>query len=235
MKQKGFSTVLVLLIIAVAVFGGYLVYQNQNKSNTSTPTAESTTNVDKVSDRKTFKSDKFNVSLNYPSNWSEAEVQEHKDGFNLAIGTYSKVNSYNITFQYTKRPNEIPLERYKNIQEAVQRELGLRGRTEGDTITSAIYTLTKIRDISLQNYKGVEFISSVPESASLGSLTDWKFNSTVRKVLFVNDNYDIISIVGSPNNLDLTGGLDKKTVSKEIDEDYINEFHKFIESIKIEN
>jgi len=194
MKQKGFSTVLVLLIIAVAVFGGYLVYQNQNKSNTSTPTAESTTNVDKVSDRKTFKSDKFNVSLNYPSNWSEAEVQEHKDGFNLAIGTYSKVNSYNITFQYTK-----------------------------------------IRDISLQNYKGVEFISSVPESASLGSLTDWKFNSTVRKVLFVNDNYDIISIVGSPNNLDLTGGLDKKTVSKEIDEDYINEFHKFIESIKIEN
>lgn len=247
MEQKGNVLIFLLVgIFVIAAIGGafYLGRQTTLKyspaplatSQTPQPTitAQSTSAADETANWKIYRNNKFNIRLRYPLNWSEPETQEHEDGFNLVTGTNSNKNSYYITFQYSKRPNAIPIERYKSIQEAVQRELKLSEQSEGESIVSAIYTLTKVKDIQIQNFSGVEFISSIPETAhtNVGSVTDWKFNNVVRKALLVNDNHDIMSIVGSPNNLDLTDGIDKKIASQRIDEDYLNEFHGFVNSVK---
>ncbi|MDO8515575.1 MAG: hypothetical protein Q7S14_03680 [bacterium] len=222
---------LAIIPIIVLALAGYFFFKNQQLQKPKVGTVAK----DETASWKTYKNNKFNIGLNYPVGWSKPDVEEHNNGFSLIVGTGAMTNSYHITFQYAKRPDEIPIDKYISVQWGVQREIKLLELSDGESTTSEIYTLTKVRDVQLQNYKGVEFISSIPDTAGAGSITDWKFNNTVRKVLLINDNYDLISIVGSPKDLDLTGGLDKKTVSQKVDGSYLNEFKKLVNSVEIVN
>ena len=64
MNQKGLAPIVIVILVAIGI-GGYLLYQNQFKSGTSSsqqtvqPTPSS---VDETADWKLFKDDKYNFN-----------------------------------------------------------------------------------------------------------------------------------------------------------------------------
>lgn len=74
LKQKGFVPILIVIILATAVLGGYLVYQNQPKPTPSPePSPLSTEAPAKVEDPtanwKTYTDSTFGYSFKYPADY----------------------------------------------------------------------------------------------------------------------------------------------------------------------
>lgn len=218
---------------------------------TSDPTAtiSAIPTSDPTANWKTYENKTFNIAFKFPPDWLGPEVYEHQDGFFSEVGTdkvypyftlkdkklYEKKNSYYIRVQFERRPTQFSISQYKAIlfqtQTAVQRELSLVSKKDGETYTDIMYSLTRIREVKIGNFKGVEFISSI--SGSAGETTDWVYSNQVRKVLLINDNYDIFSIVGSPNNIDISGIENWKEVYDKIDKDNLNIFRQFVETVRL--
>ena len=73
MKQKGFSAILILIVVTILALGGYMYYQKQNKVSIS-PTQQ-------VTNYNTFTSKRVGFSFQYPLNWplSVASDQDLKN------------------------------------------------------------------------------------------------------------------------------------------------------------
>ena len=70
MNQKGLAPILIVLILAVALIGGYLIYQNQPKSISSPqPTTQSSPTSDETVNWETY-TDEF-YQFNYPTHWKQ--------------------------------------------------------------------------------------------------------------------------------------------------------------------
>lgn len=82
MKQNGFSTVLILLIITVVGVGGYLIYQNQNKS-TLQQTTQPLPTIDETANWQVYTNTKFGYSLKYPPSLYIDSEKDTGPGFRL--------------------------------------------------------------------------------------------------------------------------------------------------------
>ena len=86
MKQKGFSTALILIVVAMLTLGGYLYYQKQNKPVILQQTSQtSQSSIDQTANWKTYKG-KYWYSIKYPSSWKIQDLTQ--SCFGMGVGVF---------------------------------------------------------------------------------------------------------------------------------------------------
>ncbi len=75
MTQKGFAPIIIVIILAVAAVGGYLIYQKQTK--TSLPAQPSPNLSNETAAWKTYTSDRLKYSIKIPSDYIFKEDQQN--------------------------------------------------------------------------------------------------------------------------------------------------------------
>ncbi len=83
LNQKGFSPILIVIIVALVIIGGYLYFNKLSSKNTpssSQITPVSTVTPKPAADWKTYMNTKYNFSIDYPDNWSFREFPDSKNG-----------------------------------------------------------------------------------------------------------------------------------------------------------
>ncbi|MBI4136194.1 MAG: hypothetical protein HY481_01420 [Candidatus Vogelbacteria bacterium] len=93
MKNKqGFSTLVLIIILAVLAGGGYYVWKNQtnlpappapsNSDNSFTTAPTPPTDLD-TSNWKTYRDDQYGFSISYPKSWSVDKITEKESGIHI--------------------------------------------------------------------------------------------------------------------------------------------------------
>lgn len=149
----------------------------------------------------------------------ELKGVEYKDGFTFQVisdgvgsnGTttdqQTRRNQYELSFQFTKRPEEITVQELKQQQPWIDAYLPLFFMSDGAKMEGGKADLIKIREYRIGNYKGVEFITQTPKNGG----TEPVF---ARSVLLIDDQYNTIRVDGSP------------------DPSFLRVFRKFVNSIQ---
>ncbi|OGM14012.1 hypothetical protein A2873_03325 [Candidatus Woesebacteria bacterium RIFCSPHIGHO2_01_FULL_42_80] len=97
---------------------------------------------------------------------------------------------------------------------------------DGETKSDLRSKLIRIKQTNIGNYKGVEYISTLSETAQ----TEWVYS---REVFLINDNYDTVRIQGSPNNVEVVNKSEWKTAYQQIDEANLPIFRDLVNSISL--
>lgn len=212
------------------------IFQNATPTPSLFPTI---INQDETGDWETYYNKTFKMSLKYPPTWFGPEVYETSGEFFLEVGTdkvypygaditaktYTKNNSYFISVLFRKKPDNQTIEQYKTSQPWLNSYLPLFTIDDGESISDQRSKLIRVKEIMIENYKGVEFISTLSDTAQTQMVY-------TRSVLLINNSYDLIEVTGRPNNVDSTASTDWKTAYKLVDESNLETFRNFINSIR---
>lgn len=134
MKQKGFPTVLVLFM-ALVVFGGYLIYQNQNKSIPSQQAKQSSpTPIDEIANWETYTNTEYRFSFKYPKGWN--------------------VNSENNTVKISNRNSSM---RFQTSPYPSINFDKLYEKPDGTIDQNPVFIRTKIKNLEIGGYKATMY------------------------------------------------------------------------------
>lgn len=81
-----------------------------------------------------------------------------------------------------------------------------------------------MRNFETGDYKGVEFISTLSDTAQTERFY-------VREAILVNENNDVVTIIGSPSNVVVAENGDWRLTYKSMDVTYLSDFRHIVETI----
>ena len=185
------------------------------------------------SDNKTYTNDEFVLRFSFPADWYGPEEYVSEDTLRVEIGSdkvypygsdpesrvYNGTNSYSIVLQYT-RNNQNDF-----WQEPYQQLLALE---DSESISDTRSLNIRVSQITLGDFQGLEYISTLSETAQ----TDPVY---IRQIYLVDDQNNLISIMGSPVNVTLNPGEDWRSLYTRIDEANLDTYHEVLESITFNN
>jgi hypothetical protein len=234
-----------LLILLISILSINACTQPVSVASTSTPTtatilltdtpiplATSTTETTLQSDLEQFTNDAFGLSFLYPSTWYGPEEYISEQTIRVEIGTdivypygtdraeqVSQFNnSYSIVIQYTKNnQNTLWMDTYEL--------LGTLNDGESNSGTRSM--ITRVRQVNLGNFSGYEYISTLSETAQTE-----RFYS--REILLVDEQSNLLTLFGTPNNVEVAEGSDWRMVFQQIDEENLPTFHEILDSMDIQ-
>lgn len=194
--------------------------------------AVSPTEVASSATRKLYTNSAFGLSFQYPASWFGPDEYISAETLRVSVGSdvvypygtdrteqiYMTPNSYYIVVQYT-RNNQNP---YWN--DTYQ---SLSGLQDGESLSGARGTIIRVRQLDLGRFTGFEYIATLSETAQ----TEPVYN---REVILVDDQSDLLTISGSPNNVEVGNGADWRAVYRMIDEENLAFFHEIVESVVTE-
>jgi len=198
-------------------------------------------NITLSGQEKIYKNDTFGISLRFPKDWFGPEVYEYEDSFIFSVGTdtvypygtdrmdrtYTKENSYYISFQYDKKPDNRTIEQYKSEQPWLEEGLSILSLKDGESKSNARNLVTRVKSAKIGNYTGVEFISTLSETAQTEMF--WE-----REVFLIDDNYNTIKISGGPSNVTIQDTEIWKTYYQAVDKENLNSFYDFVNSVSLQ-
>jgi hypothetical protein len=202
---------------------------------TQPPTAVTPTQVDPTPGLKQYSNDVFGLSFQYPSSWFGPDEYVSGQTLRLAVGSdvvypYGEPpeqpsnvkNSYNVVIQYTK-----------DDQNTYGRDLyqSLVNLQDGESVSNARGKITRVRQLELGKFTGFEYIATLSETAQ----TDYFYSREVILVDDKPDGYSVVTISGSPNNVEVSPGADWREVYQKIDSANLDAFHGIVESLTINN
>jgi hypothetical protein len=199
--------------------------------DTQTPIPVSPTEVDPSAVQKRYTNKPFGLSFQYPSNWFGPDEYGSGQTLRVSVGS-DKVypygeppekpsevkNSYLVVVQYTKN-NQNPY--WKDTYQS------LANLKDGESLSGARSLVIRVRQLNLGMFKGFEFISTLSETAQ----TDPVY---AREVMLVDEQSNLLTIFGTPNNVEIGNGAKWREVYRMIDETNLTFFHEIVESITIE-
>jgi len=186
------------------------------------PTAE-------IPAQKTYTNSTFGFGFQFPPNWFGPDEYISDQTLRVEIGSdmvypygtgldervYQLNNSYYVVIQYSKNDqNPYWSDTYQSL-------LALN---DGESLSDARSLTTRISQINLGNFTGVEFISTLSEAAQTEPVY-------TRQVILFDDQSNLISVMGNPNNVDLSTGINWHDAYRMVDEAYLEIFHAILESI----
>ena len=200
---------------------------------TQIPTAVLPTQVDQSSIRKSYSNNVFGFGFQFPSNWFGPEEYISGQTLRVEVGSdivypYGEIpgqpsdvkNSYTVVIQYTKN-NQNPS--WKDTYQSLQ------NLKDGESLSDIRSLTIRVRHLVSGRFKGFEYISTLSETAQ----TDHVYAREV--MLFDEQTNDLLTIVGKPNNVEVSNGMNWRDVFQTIDEANLIFFNKIVESITISN
>jgi hypothetical protein len=180
---------------------------------------------------KQYTNDAFGLSFQYPVSWFGPD--EYISGQTLRIAVGSDVvypygsqpeepsavkNSYLVVVQYSQASQDGS---WKDTYAA------LSGLKDGESLSGTRSLVTRVRQLEHGRFKGFEFISTLSETAQ----TDHVYS---REVILVDEQSNLLTILGSPNNVEVGSGANWRDVYRLLDEANLDAFQGLVASIKIE-
>jgi hypothetical protein len=198
---------------------------------TQIPTPILPTKVDQSATWKPYTNKTFGFGFQYPSNWFGPSEYISDGTLRVEVGS-DKVypygespekpsivkNSYNVVIQYAKNnQNSYWEDTYQS----------LKNLKDGGSISNARSLIIRVRQFDIGGFKGFEYISTLSETAQ----TDHVY---IREVMLFNEQTrDLLTIMGQPNNVEVSNGIQWRDVYQTIDKANLIFFHKIVESITI--
>lgn len=200
---------------------------------TQIPAAVVPTEVDQSAALKLYTNNTFGFGFQYPSNWFGPGEYISEGSLRVEVGSdvvypYGEPpeqpsdvkNSYKVVIQYTK-----------NNQNSYWKDTyhSLENLKDGESLSGARNLIIRVRQLEIGGFKGFEYISTLSETAQ----TDYVY---AREVILFNEQANaLLSIVGQPNNVEVSNGIQWRDVYQTIDQANLIFFHKIVESISISN
>lgn len=200
-------------------------------TETPTPTVVPTVEITPTPDQKQYVNEEFGFSFNFPSNWYGPEEYIADPILRVEIGTdvvypygtdrtdqvYEDVNSYYILIQY-----------YQNTQNTFWEDTysQLEQLQDGESNSGVRGKIIRVRSVNFGNFSGYEYISTLSETAQ----TEYFYS---RSILLVDEQSNVLTLMGTPNNVNIPENSDWRTVYQQIDEEYAATFHEVFDSITI--
>lgn len=200
---------------------------------TQIPTAVLPTEVAQSATWRPYTNTAFGFGFQYAANWFGPSEYISDNTLRVEVGS-DKVypygeppeqpsdvkNSYNVVIQYTKN-NQNPYwnDTYQSLQNL----------KDGETLSDTRGLFIKVRQLDIGRFKGYEYISTLSETAQTSPV----YARAV--MLFDEQTNDLLTITGSPNNVEVSNGTNWRDVYQTIDEANLIFFHKIVESLTTSN
>jgi hypothetical protein len=178
---------------------------------------------------KQYTNSVFGLSFQYPSNWFGPDEYGSDQTLRVSVGSdkvypYGELpekpsevkNSYLVVIQYSKNGQD---QSWKDTYSS------LTNLKDGESLPGTRSLIIRVRQLDLGSFKGFEFISTLSETAR----TDHVY---AREVILVDGQSNLLTIFGTPNNVEISNGTDWRDVYRSIDEANLAFFHGIVESIK---
>jgi hypothetical protein len=199
---------------------------------TQTPLPVSPTETLPPASLKQYMNSTFGLSFQYPSNWFGPDEYVSDQTLRVAVGSDVVIpyggeqpekpselkNSYLVVIQYNKNGQD---QSWKDTYAS------LTNLKDGESLSGARSQIIRVRQLDLGRFKGFEFISTLSETAQ----TDHVY---AREVILVDGQSNLLTIFGTPNNVEISTGANWQDVYRSIDEANLPFFHEIVESLKIE-
>ena len=181
---------------------------------------------------KSYANSGFGFGFQFPSSWFGPEeyisdpilrVEVGSDkvypyGTDPAERTYDLKNSYNVVIQVSKNDqNQVWKDTYQTL-------VNLK---DGESVSDARSLTIRVRQFSLGGFEGIEYISTLSETAQTEAVY-------ARQAILVNPlTNDVITVMGQPINVEVSGGANWRDVYQSIDEANLVVFREMVESITV--
>ena len=198
---------------------------------TQIPVAVSPTEVDQPTILKLYTNSAFGLGFQYPSNWFGPDEYVSGETIRVSVGSdkvypYGEApeqpsevkNSYYVVIQYTKNDQS------QYWKDTYQSLLNLK---DGESLSGARSLIIRVRKLDLGRFEGFEYISTLSQTAQ----TDHVYG---REVILIDKQSNLLTISGTPNNVEISQGTEWRDVYRMIDKANLTFFHQILESIKIE-
>jgi hypothetical protein len=173
----------------------------------------------------------FGLSFSFPSDWFGPDEYVSGDTLRVAIGSdvvspygtdradqvVTLPNSYYVVVQYTKNNQN------NYWQDAYQK---LAAMQDGESLSDARGRIIRLRQLNLGDFNGFEYIATLSDTAQ----TEPVYN---REVVLVNGASDLLTISGSPNNVEIPAGGNWRDLYRAVDGQYQDAFHAILDSIDL--
>ena len=198
---------------------------------TQIPSPVSPTQVETPLNGKSYTNSEFGLNFHYPAHWFGPDEYISGQTLRVEVGSdtvfpygnppeqASEVkNSYKVVIQYTKDNQNTFLD------DTHQTLLTLK---DGESMSSPRSQITRVRGLGFGRFQGFEYISTLSETAQTEPFY-------AREVFLMDDQANLITIFGTPNNVEISNGAEWREVYRGIDEANLNFFHEILESLEME-
>ena len=200
---------------------------------TSTPEAA----AEPVSPWTDFEYEALQFSFSYPTDWYGPDVYEVDGTLRIAIGSdvvypygtsredqISTIpDAYYITIQYNQNQTNMTWDDLVNSG-WITTYLELQDLEPGATSSTIRSLAIKVRDVNLGDFKGVEYIFTLPDTAQ----TERVYG---RQIVAFDENLNMLQIMGSPNLVTISDQENWKADYQSVDESYQEIFRFIADSI----
>ena len=179
---------------------------------------------------KQYANSAFGLRFQFPAGWYGPDEYISGSTLRVAVGsdvvypygeppaTPSEIkNSYLVVIQYSRNSQD------QSWQDTYSTLAGLK---DGGSLSGTRSLVTRVRQLDLGRFKGFEFISTLSATAQ----TEHVYS---REVLLVDDQSDLLTILGSPNNVEVSATADWREVYRMLDEANKTIFQEIVGSIKV--
>jgi hypothetical protein len=181
---------------------------------------------------KSYENAAFGVGFRYPSDWFGPEEYVSDKTLRVEIGSdnvypygtdplervFQSRNSYYIVIQYSQNDqNTYGRDTYRSL-------LNLK---DGESVSDARGMLIRVRRLDLGRFTGFEYISTLSETAQTEPVYG-------RQAILLDQHSNLLTMAGSPDNVEIPSGGDWREVYRGIDETNLPLFHGILDSLSIQ-
>jgi|WetSurMetagenome_2_1015567.scaffolds.fasta_scaffold120665_3 hypothetical protein len=225
-------------LLAIIILTSCIANYSNEGNNLNTRSMQVTPLLDNW---KVFVDEKLGIKVYFPEDWNGPAIYVEENVIWLEIGTdnvypygtnleYREIvhkNSYSIDIIYYKNGTGIKntegFKWFKHISDySVYKKL--LDLPNGQTILHMKSILSKVKNYSICNYRGVEYIETLPDYME----TDYYYS---RQLTIINDEYSYLEIIGEPQNVDIVLDENWRDSYRGVDEAYLDIYRQIINRI----
>jgi hypothetical protein len=220
-----------------------------NQGEIITPTEDSpmveteptpTPTEDPFGDWMEYQNESYGFRFLYPEDWFGPEAYETEGSLRIEVGSdqvypygtsredqvTSIPDSYYILIQYVENTAGRSWDDFINSG-WIDSYLGLQEMEDGGSISTARSLVIRVREVSLGNFQGLEYIATLSETAQTERFY-------AREIVAFDEELNWLRITGFPNLVQIEDPENWKNDYSRVDQSYLETFQILLESIEIE-
>jgi hypothetical protein len=198
------------------------------------PTASPTATAAPSPELRPYYNDMIGLSFQYPSNWFGPDEYISEQTLRVEVGSdkvypygtgleeriYEQRNSYYVVIQFSRNDQT---QYWKDVHQSL---LTLKDGEELSTEGHGL--MVRVGELRIGELSGIEYISTLPISAQTEPVYS-------RHLLLFDGQSNLLSIMGTPNNVDFSIAESWRDAYRIVDEANVEVFHQIAQSVTIKN